>query len=731
MSKSEESFGRKAARAESLSDLLDLEVSEHRSERFIALDSLIGGLLSSILRGERLLAPVQRKKGESIIEIFGLTSDQREYVEETFHLERLRARGAWFAPESANLKLGMLTLPVCFKEYGRFGSGIAREDNGNFSFKDSPDLVLLWAVLEPLLTTLFLPFEIRGYQAGAKSQEDQLKSWSEVESILSALGFSVAEELSVMRYGGGWHRLRAFAQFEAKQRLLRALADQVNREMAVRYRAYRVRGLVDQYYKKAKSAGTAKRKQVVTKQLERTVVGYFGGDWLAVLDYLGEQPHPEEEIVTALPQTRLHVGGSSRAEEIAARQGVSAEEVKRIAAAYWQQPVSQSPVERRVELFKRYWEPFDEIHARQAPGMKSLWGLVKEDRFLNLGYRIDHFHPDLYRELMPGQVVSEIEDLWGTLVLTRWPDRIVSEPFPHALMAETLGPALKFWHGCALTAWFLCEGPYSRTDMTGLAEYYRREIAALEGVGTPVEPSLFAELIEGEASLGEPVPLKEDESTVEVVEGLSFTITMSTGSRRPGFEKLRDIITRHRRAWAEQYYSKYLRARWESEIKEAERAYNLLVNQKGKAPTLKQFASQAVTATNHWFGGDVSGLYGAIREKSPVQPRYDPLMPADRLEFARRVFYAIGGKRAPEKNVTEGQVERQDTGLERLAELSFWYVQLEEALGRAPTLKEFGANKLDYYGRSLSENPDEAWTIYSQAIEAAKTGLPVTRRESS
>ena len=174
--------------------------------------------------------------------------------------------------------------------------------------------------------------------------------------------------------------------------------------------------------------------------------------------------------------------------------------------------------------------------------------------------------------------------------------------------------------------------------MTGLAEYYRREIAALDSYGTPVDPSLFAELIEGEANLGEAISLKEDESTVEVMEGISFTITMSTGSRRPGFEKLRDIISRHRRGWAGQYYDVYLRARWESEIKEAERAYNVLVNQKGKAPTLKQFVAQAVTATNHWFGGDVSDLYGAIREKSPVQPCYYPVMPTDRLEFARRVF---------------------------------------------------------------------------------------------
>lgn len=53
---------------------------------------------------------------------------------------------------------------------------------------------------------------------------------------------------------------------------------------------------------------------------------------------------------------------------------------------------------------------------------------------------------------------------------------------------------------------------------------------------------------------------------------------------------------------------------------------------------------------------------------------------------------------------------------------------LEEALGRVPTLKEFGANKLDYYGKSISENPAEAWKVYSQAIETAKNVSTETLR---
>ncbi|MDX6600686.1 MAG: hypothetical protein QOE87_4573 [Gaiellales bacterium] len=41
----------------------------------------------------------------------------------------------------------------------------------------------------------------------------------------------------------------------------------------------------------------------------RTLTGFFGGDWLRLLRYLEEAPHPDEEIVAAIPQTKLFVGG--------------------------------------------------------------------------------------------------------------------------------------------------------------------------------------------------------------------------------------------------------------------------------------------------------------------------------------------------------------------------------------------------------------------------------------
>jgi hypothetical protein len=93
-------------------------------------------------------------------------------------------------------------------------------------------------------------------------------------------------------------------------------------------------------------------------------------------------------------------------------------------------------------------------------------------------------------------------------------------------------------------------------------------------------------------------------------------MSMSTGSRRVGFERLRDIITRYRRAWVEQYLDAYLRARWETEIREASRLHAQAIAEKGKPPTPKQFARHVVTATSHWFGGDLSVHFKTHVEES-------------------------------------------------------------------------------------------------------------------
>ncbi len=725
------SFGRRALQGLSTEKILDLERAEDRSKRFYVIDSLVGELLVRSFRGERVVEMISGKDQERSFVISGLSASNRAFIDDTYRLDRQQAHGAWFLPAEASLRAGTINFPANFQASARFASNITWEEHSKVELEKTADTLFVWALLEPLFDALFEPFILRGRLVGNKSREDQLKRWSAVDLLFQELGLEVSQELAVMRYGGGWHKLRSQEQIAAKQQMLSALACQIEPALATRYRVHCFHVLLEHYYKKADVTGRVKRKQALTKPLERTLSGYFAGDWLAFLEYIGEEPHPEEQIVTVLPKTRLHVGGASRAAEVAEQMGLPAAEVERMMAAYWQQTGGVSPVEQRVDFLMRYWQAFDEIHTQQTVGMLPLWGLVEDHRPFDFYYHDPNlpYQPRLYLQRLPKTMLTEVDQLWGTTMLPRWPDRIISEPSPHLVLAETMGAALKFWHGCALSAWFLCEGPYSRTNMEGLAEYHRREIKALEELGTPIERRFFDELVRAEKKLGPPQPLNQNSSTITRKPGISITITTNFGARREGFELLRDIITRYRHLWANQHLRRYLQLRWETEIREAGRTYNLLLSEMTKAPTPKQFANAAASAVNHWFGGDLSGLYGALREKSPVQAQRVAILPADRVAFAFAVFQALGGNpffrqehpNGPQQDYQAWRKESErNAQLSQLADLSFWYIQLEEGLGHPPTLKEFGQSKFAQLCPVVSEDIDTAWHIYTEIIATAK-----------
>jgi hypothetical protein len=483
--------------------------------------------------------------------------------------------------------------------------------------------------------------------------------------------------------------------------------------------------LIQRYYGQAKADGRALRKRVLTSQFEHALSGFFGGNWLMFLDYLEEEPHPEEQIVTALPKTKLYIGTSTEPQEVAAEHSIDEAQLNLILGALYGTGDRSSPVQRRLDVLIRYWKVFDVLHAQQRSGMHPLWGLVEEKRLIRVVDSESPHKAGLYRRLLPTDLLNDIEDCWGTAMLARWPERIVTDPFPHASMAETFGPALKFWQGCALTAWFLCEGPYSRTDMAGLEHYHRREITELENIGTPIDKQMFQELIDGESRLGPPKPIYETINETELDSGIALRTAFSRGSRREGFEQLRDVITKYRRSWAD----RHLRTRAEGEIHEAVRGYyKSTYDRGGQPPTAKRFAKVAQLATNHWFGGDFGALYRAFGEKSPVNPQRVHLMPHDRELFVTTVYTALGGTRERwvpyirDENQSEAYMRSLATNLERqaLAQMALDYVRLEEALGRKPDLKQFGQRKFEYRARVLDDDLEKAWRLYTAILEKAK-----------
>lgn len=731
MSDRSQSFGQAALRAVSPPEFLALEERHGRHAHFIQLDVLVEDLLRRALNGEQLIA-FDRVHGKNAVSILGLNAEQRALVDEHFVLAQQQATGSWSLPEEAALDIGEVNLAFHFRAHPRFATGIAGDERGKVKFHGSTDALFIWSVLEPLFGRLFLPFHLRGDDLGKKDRDWQLTAWGETDAFLNALGFDVSEALAPLRYGGGWSKLRAPEQLRAKQVVMQSLVKQASRPHAARYRAFQVHRLLSRYYQQAKK-GSPKRQQVLTKDFQRVLAGFFGGDWLSFLAYMEEAPHPDERIATALPETRLMVVDKNRVAAAAEAHGLPIEEVQRAVASFWGTDQNTSPVEERLEAMRNFWREFDGVHARQRPGMPPLWGLVDDGRIqLSNG---QPYRPGLYRTLFSGPLLQTIDRLWANCMLARWPERVVSALSPHSTMAESFGAALNIWHGCALTAWFICEGPSSRTDLAGLGDYYRNDLTELERLGCPIDPSLFAELTEAESRLGPPEPMSDAMHAThhEIASGIDLAISVSSGIRRDGFEHLRDIISRYRGAWCQKYLGEYLRGRWETEVRDAARDFHLIHERKGKPPTLKEFAPHAVLPTNHWFGGDITQLYRMIGEKSPVEAKHRNIMPVDRAGFVRLVLdrlNALPGLALPRSSGAGGHDARERDqerwNLQWLAEESLLFLQLEEALGRPPTLDELGRERFEYRAVPLAPEMDKAWDQYQQAIWEARRSFVST-----
>lgn len=695
------------------------------------LDSITSEIVLAALSGTRVAALARPDRRADLdfradLQLLLLTGHKRQVVSDAFGLPAQQARGAWFLPEEGTVCVGNANLPYYFARYSRFASGAAHDESAKVRLS-KPDALYFWAVLDPLFAALFRPFDFRGPSPPKGDAAAQKDAWRAVDTAYAALGIDGGNPLATIRYGGGWSRLRSAEHLAVKQALLEELRRSIQNDVGARYRTWATGELVAKYYAKPNQVQPLMR-QVLSKPFQRTLAAFFGGDWLGFVLYLGEAPNPGEQISVTLPEARLYVDVSAHAATVAVKHGVSTAEVERILAAFWESETSTSPVHRRLEVLRAFWRQFDIAHARQVPGMPSLWGFLAEGEFHWLpdisGEKRgpDWYHPGSYRQILPDTVLTDIDELWGGLFLPAYPDRIVSAVNPYWRMNETFGSALRFWHGAALTAWFVSEGPYSLTDTLGLARYHARDLKELEALGCPVGHELFAELIEAEKQLGPPEPIekeKEEQMISAPGAGITLTLTTSVGARRAGFERLRDVLTRRRRSWVDRYLEAYLRARWDTELRAAAGEYNKLLEVKRKPPTLKQFAKFADAPTNHWFGGDVSQLYRAIGERAPVVPVRTRYLREPATAFAMRVFAEIGGKPTRWEDLAAtiegGDREKQDAEWRvhgdrvSLAGLSIRYVQLREALGWAPTLQQFGKRKFFEFAPTVDPDLASLW----------------------
>ena len=181
-----------------------------------------------------------------------------------------------------------------------------------------------------------------------------------------------------------------------------------------------------------------------------------------------------------------------------------------------------------------------------------------------------------------------------------------------------------------------------------------------------------------------------------------------TRTRRDGFERLRDIVTAHRRAWARDHLDAYLRSCWESPLTELSRSHHQALVARGKPMTAKQFAAKAAPIANAWFGGRLDLVYPAIGEKAAyAQADVGPDLPAAIEECSRYVFRLLGGDEDAEQF-------QQDWLLRKLASKTGKYVQLAAARGEPPAPKDLN---IGGPGTDDESRLPEVWPRYQQAVQ--------------
>ncbi len=668
---------------------LDVAPRSPHAERFEAVDRLVSCALAAWAAGEPLFEDRFGRAVEAPPRFGVFEGDQRVALERWFGLERQRASGGWHVPAKAALALGVGNLAAAFEHFVEIPTAVAHSADGRFDLAASADAVYYWAVVSPLLEGLAAPLLLRGARHKALSSAREGACWREFDLIAAALGVDLDEDARVFRPACGWSLLRSpERELERKQRFAVRLRRALGTDAARAYRELSVAALVDAYRQKGRGEPVP-RERVLTDPLGRTLSAYFGGDWLAFLDFVGSRPHPRDRIVTAIPEPRIVVGSREAASDVAGALAVSPDAVSAVLASFWAVERPRSPMQERSETMRRYWAWFDDLHARHesdgfaidraAPTSRPRRG-IGMDRGILYAYA-------------PDGLLDEIELWWGTEMDEKPPYSVRASGAPAFGIARAFWPALRFWHGVGVTVIRLNDDARLPNTIAGAEAHYREELAALAALGAAVDPRLFAEL---------------DEVRIEL--GLGDDIVNAFEKRRKrAYRRLRDVVTRHRRAWSQEYLETYLRASWETRLREVARWFEERVARRGKAPPERAFVKMAGELADDWFGGNLETLCASIGHAVPraraadvTEPRAgDPLDALLATAFPRPAKLGDAMWRAR---------------LRELARLASAAAARERRSGSYPSSKQLLPHRLAYCAKSFGLTEAAAWRRVCKAL---------------
>lgn len=675
------SFGRRVAVA-TIDEVLTLEALHAKTEFFSTLDPVLDRLLSSMVQGHQVLE-FERRKGREGLKLLTLDAEPLGWVARKYSMDALEERGSWFLPEQLTIS-GVVQFGYYFAQTVRFGARATAESSIKVPVRHAPHAIFVWALLEPAAEIIYRSLQRAGGWGGKTSWQECVENWPRDSAALAQMGIDV-EGMGVLQSTPH----TSSEQMARRQRILERV--RTSAELGRKYRAYAVRCLSARYYEKADKAGRATRKRVLTKDMQPTFVGLFAGDWPLFVRYLGEELHADDSSGATLETTPVQL------------------------------PSHLPEVDDRISVAMHYWEEVGRLEASRQAGGASLWGLVDDTQQFISADRDGVHTPALYLTRLSGELNSDIDRLWGSVATAKAPQKIVTAVSPHHQLAEAFGPALKVWHGIHLTAWFFTQGPYSRTDLKGLRSYYDRDLAELETLSCPLPIESLERIAEAQSWLAPPEEYGDRE---RVEEGpVALEVFFSRGTRRGGFERVRDLIAQLRAEWTKRNLPAYLDRRYASLRDDLASFYYRTAKDRGKPPTPTQFAHRALDLANGWLGGSVQRAYAS----AGAPPQLESVLVGHpnfrRLAFVSRMLDALSGGKKLNLDPTTPEY-RTSWALILLANDSLRFMQLEEVLGQTPDMKDI-QSAISRYARESNVDEQAAYESYLQAYSRVRQDFPL------